>query len=128
MPELLNGQNNLALIYNNGEGLSDTLSLDVFVSDELSVMDFYNYPNPMKSETSFIFNLSGSVAPENFKIKIYTISGRLIKTIETPVSIGSNNIPWDGRDEDGDYIANGTYIYKLITEDEIDYVTLTQSW
>ncbi len=126
LPELQNGQNNLALIYNSGEGYSDTLSMDVFVTDELSVKDFYNFPNPMKGETSFIFNLTGSVAPDNFKIKIYTISGRLIKTIETPVSIGNNNIPWDGRDEDGDYIANGTYIYKLITEDEIDYVTQTQ--
>ncbi|MCB0727107.1 MAG: T9SS type A sorting domain-containing protein [Ignavibacteriae bacterium] len=126
LPELQNGQNNLALIYNNGQGLSDTLSLDVFVSDELGVRDFYNYPNPMKNETSFIFNLTGSVVPDKFKIKIYTISGRLIKTIEAPVNIGNNNIPWDGRDEDGDYIANGTYIYKLITEDDIDFVTLTQ--
>lgn len=126
MPELLNGQNKLTLIYNSTEGTSDTLSLDVFVSDELTVKDFYNFPNPMKNETNFIFNLAGSVVPDKFKIKIYTISGRLIKTIETPVIIGSNNIPWDGRDDDGDIIANGTYIYKLITEDGTDFVTLTQ--
>ena len=53
----------------------------------------------MKNETNFIFNLTGSVVPDKFKIKIYTISGRLIKTIEVPVTIGNNNIPWDGRDD-----------------------------
>ncbi len=80
----------------------------------------------MKDETSFIFNLSGSYAPENFKIKIYTVSGKLIKLIETSVNIGNNKISWDGKDNDGDIIANGTYLYKLVTEDETKTVTQTQ--
>jgi flagellar hook assembly protein FlgD len=44
------------------------------------------------------------------------VAGRLIKTIDTPLNIGYNQIYWDGRDADGDYIANGVYLYKLIIE------------
>ncbi len=55
-------------------------------------------------------------APAEILIKIYTISGRLIKTIEGNLVNGDgfNKIHWDGRDEDGDEIANGVYPYKLI--------------
>jgi hypothetical protein len=125
-PELSNGQNNLTISYGSADNNSDTISYDVFVSDELAVKDLYNYPNPMKNETSFIFNLSGSYAPENFKIKIYTVSGKLIKQIDASVNIGNNKIPWDGRDDDGDIISNGTYLYKLVTDDESKTVTQTQ--
>jgi flagellar hook assembly protein FlgD len=80
----------------------------------------------MNTETSFIFNLTGSYVPSKFKIKIYTVSGKLIKQIETAVNIGNNQIPWDGRDDDGDLIANGTYLYKLITEDDSQAATQVQ--
>ncbi|MBK8553017.1 MAG: T9SS type A sorting domain-containing protein [Ignavibacteria bacterium] len=124
-PELINGTNKLLVIYSNGDN-SDTISYDVIVSGELAVKDLYNYPNPMKEGTSFIFNIAGSYAPTKFKIKIYTVSGRLIKQIESAVNIGNNQIPWDGRDEDGDIISNGTYLYKLVTEDESQTITQTQ--
>lgn len=125
-PELSTGQNNLTVSYGSEGDNSDTISYDVFVSDELAVKDLYNYPNPMKEETSFIFNLAGSIVPENFKIKIYTVSGKLIKQIQASVNIGNNKIPWDGKDDDGDFIANGTYLYKLVTEDDSKTITQTQ--
>lgn len=78
--------------------------------------DVVNYPNPFSSTTTFTFQQNLD-KPINLKIKIYTIAGRLIKEIE------ENNIlekfvkiPWDGRDEDGSVLANGTYLYKLIVE------------
>lgn len=115
-PDLSNGTNKLTLIYKTGTDNRDTLSYDVIVTDELAVKEFYNYPNPMKTETSFIFTLTGSFAPDNFKIKIYTINGRLIKEIDYPARIGTNKITWDGKDVDGDLIANGTYLFKLVAE------------
>jgi flagellar hook assembly protein FlgD len=48
---------------------------------------------------------------------VYTVSGRKIKTIDIPpdrLRIGYNVIPWDGRDEDGDRLANGTYFFKVL--------------
>lgn len=80
------------------------------------VRDVYNYPNPFGSNTTFTFqhNVSG---PINVKIKVYTIAGRLIKQIEDmDVMDKFVRVDWDGRDDDGNQIANGTYFYKLIVE------------
>ncbi|MDO9391301.1 MAG: type IX secretion system sortase PorU [bacterium] len=71
----------------------------------------YNYPNPFKQSTCFTFNLyqEGDVT-----IKIYTIGGRMIKTLtQSGRSFGYNQIYWDGRDADGDLLANGVYFYKV---------------
>lgn len=125
-PKLSKGTNKLIIIYKNESDNTDSVSYDVSVSDELAIKDFYNYPNPMKSETNFIFNLAGSDIPNKFKIRIYTIAGKLIKQIEYPINIGFNSIPWDGKDDDGDYVANGTYLYKLVTEDNSKTVTQIQ--
>ena len=53
----------------------------------------------------------------DLQIKIYTIAGRLIRNIER-FNVEGNfvKINWDGRDEDGNQIANGTYLYKLIVK------------
>lgn len=82
----------------------------------LALRDIYNYPNPFSSNTTFTFQHNiGSAF--NVKIKIYTITGRLIKEIEERDMIGKfARIDWDGRDNDGNQIANGTYLYKLVVE------------
>lgn len=85
-------------------------------SDELTVREIYNYPNPFGGNTTFTFQHNVN-SPLNVKIKVYTIAGRLIKEIEEfSVLDRFVRIPWDGRDEDGSSIANGTYLYKLIVE------------
>ncbi len=95
---------------------ADTVKYFLSVSSVFSVYEVFNYPNPMRDFTKFTFKISGSERPEKCKIKIYTVAGRLIKTIETFPFIGFNSIDWDGRDEDGDNIANGVYLYKIIIE------------
>ncbi len=99
-------------VFNNFSQTEDYFS--VVNSTGLVIRDVYNYPNPFKDNTSFTFqhNLTEVV---NVKIKIYTIAGRLIQEIE------QNNILdkfvkvfWDGRDRDGNSLASGTYLYKLI--------------
>jgi len=82
-------------------------------SSQLFVDKVYNYPNPFRDMTSFTFqhNLD---APVSVKIRIFTVGGRLIKEL-LRTSIPDKNVivDWDGRDNDGDAIANGTYIYKV---------------
>jgi hypothetical protein len=125
-PELGQGSHELMIILRQDEYTADTAFFDVIVSDDFSVKDLYNFPNPMKGETSFMFTISGSEQPDNVKIRIYTVNGRLIKEIVSPAFIGGNSITWDGRDSDGDYVANGTYIYKLITTNGAESETGTQ--
>jgi len=125
-PELINGTNNLTIIYKDNLENYDTLNYDVIVSDELAIKDLYNYPNPMRNETSFIFDLAAASVNNRLKIKIYAVSGKLIREVEYPVNIGHNQIPWDGRDNDGDYVANGTYLYKLVIDDDLQTETKIQ--
>jgi hypothetical protein len=116
-PTLPNGQNNLKLFLKNYATESyDTITYDLIVSNSLLIKDLFNYPNPMKNQTEFMFSLGGADVSNQCKIKIYTVAGRLIKEINTPANIGYNQIFWDGRDSDGDYMANGVYLYKLIVE------------
>jgi hypothetical protein len=116
-PSLPNGESIFKLVSRSGsEEDYDTAKYSVSVSNQLLVKDFYNYPNPMKNQTVFIFNLGGSNPPASCKIKVYSVSGRLVKIINTAVNIGYNQITWDGRDNEGDYMANGIYLYRMIIE------------
>ncbi|MCX7834434.1 MAG: C25 family cysteine peptidase [Ignavibacteria bacterium] len=114
-PTLSDGEHFFEFITTDATGnRGDTIKYFLNVNPEFRITDLTNYPNPMRNYTSFIFNLSGEYPPTECKIKIYSVSGRLIKTINYFANIGFNKVDWDGRDEDGDYIANGVYFYKLI--------------
>lgn len=88
----------------------------VAADDGIVVRDVFNYPNPFSSNTTFTFQHNVN-SPINVKIKIYTVAGRMIKQIESWGLLDKFvRVDWDGRDEDGNQIANGTYLYKLIVE------------
>jgi flagellar hook assembly protein FlgD len=79
-----------------------------------------NYPNPFSTSTRFYYELTGSQLPEVFQIHIYTVTGRLVKVIDLKalgeVRIGRHltAYAWDGRDDYGDRLANGVYLYRVI--------------
>jgi flagellar hook assembly protein FlgD len=66
--------------------------------------------------------MTGSEIPEVFQIHIYTITGRLVKVIDlhetNDVRVGRNltDYTWDGRDEFGDLLANGVYVYRVVAK------------
>ncbi len=89
------------------------------VVNESTVTNFYPYPNPFSTSVRFVFTLTGSEIPDRVKIQIFTVSGRLVREITQdeigPIKIGNNitEYAWDGRDEFGDQLANGTYLYRV---------------
>jgi hypothetical protein len=96
------------------------------VINESSITRFYPYPNPFSSNTRFIFTLTGSTVPEDFKIQIMTITGKVIREIRQdeigPIRIGNNisQFAWDGSDEFGDKLANGVYLYRVVMDRKTD--------
>ncbi len=79
----------------------------------LVVKDLFNYPNPFASNTTFTFQ-HNLTQPVDVAIKIYTIAGRMIKEIKRFGLLEKFvKINWDGTDEDGNVLANGTYLYKV---------------
>jgi hypothetical protein len=98
--------------YNNAS-TADTY-FDVTFGDQLRISEIMNYPNPFADATSFTFR-QNQLAPLDVTVKVYTLAGRMIQSLEDVVS-GEPfiRIPWDGRDRDGDILANGVYLYKVI--------------
>ena len=77
-----------------------------------------NYPNPFTTNTYFQFehNMAGQVL--DVQVNIFSVSGRLVKTIQQTVTNNdgfrvANDIQWDGRDEYGDSLARGVYLYRV---------------
>ncbi|MBT3168645.1 MAG: T9SS type A sorting domain-containing protein [Candidatus Cloacimonetes bacterium] len=79
---------------------------------KVAIEQLLPYPNPMCDETNFTFIMTETA---DVTVTIYTISGRKIRTIEAGnLSSGFQQIYWNGEDKTGDDIANGTYFYKII--------------
>ncbi|MFQ5649019.1 MAG: type IX secretion system sortase PorU [bacterium] len=95
---------------------SSTAAAEVLVVHEegLVLREVMNYPNPFRDRTTFTFFANQDA---EVRIKIYTVAGQLIQTVEyLNVRNGFNMIDWDGRDAQGDIPANGVYLYKLIAK------------
>jgi len=99
---------------NSAEGITEFLVSD---AADAALERVLNYPNPFTTSTQFQFshNLSAGQLME-VQVRIFTVSGRLVKTIDTDVVSDGNrvsNINWDGKDEYGGDLARGTYLYKV---------------
>ncbi len=98
-----------------GAGLKKSFNFNI--DNRLGITDVMNYPNPMQETTCFTYYLTND-GPARVSIKIYSVAGRLLRVIEyAPGDVGFNNLYWDGRDGDGDMLANGVYFYKIIVRD-----------
>lgn len=85
------------------------------LEEPVSIDRLLNVPNPIGTTTVFTYNLAQ--APDQVTVKIYTVSGRLIRTIEdASARRGYNETDWDARDENSERLANGVYFYKVIVE------------
>ncbi|HET9234700.1 MAG TPA: C25 family cysteine peptidase [Candidatus Eisenbacteria bacterium] len=74
------------------------------------------YPNPFDPDgepTKLLFSLNRSA---DVSIRVYTVSGRLVRRAELSAAAGPNAYSWDGRDEAGDPVANGVYLFRVQAE------------
>lgn len=119
-PSLTKGEHVLSLqVYDATGNPVDTAAREFRfrVEPQSRLLNVLNIPNPFVDETHFTFNLVGSKLPDELVIKIYTVSGRLIQELRVPrpdLRFGFNRVRWDGRDRDGDPVANGVYLYKIV--------------
>ena len=100
--------------YNN----SSTADLQFVVAGEgdIQLEHVLNYPNPFVDYTEFWFNHNRPYEPLEVQIQIFTVSGKVIKTINRTVTTTgflSREITWDGRDDFGDRVGKGVYVYKI---------------
>ncbi|HEX8350838.1 MAG TPA: transporter, partial [Hymenobacter sp.] len=93
------------------------------VIQKSTITNIFPYPNPITSKAKFVFTLTGSELPRNMKIQIMTLTGKVVREIMMgelgPLHIGNNitEYAWNGTDEFGDQLANGTYLYRVVMDD-----------
>jgi hypothetical protein len=106
------------VLNNSGIGYTE------FIVEEkanLALSHVLNYPNPFTTNTRFMFEHNKPGLPLDLKIEIFTVSGKVIKTITRNInSVGYrvDDITWDGRDDYGDKIGKGVYIYRISLRDD----------
>ncbi len=87
------------------------------VNDGDSVLEHVlNYPNPFTTSTNFQFEHDLVSTELDILVSIYTVTGKIIKTIEvTKFASGYriDDIHWDGTDDFGSDIGKGVYLYKI---------------
>jgi hypothetical protein len=107
--------------YNN----SAEKEISFFVTDqpELSMQQVFNFPNPVRDNmyTTFQFTPMQNAGVLDIRIRISSLTGTIVKTIESKVSeygSGPVFIHWDGRGDNGSRLSNGMYLYTLYIKGE----------
>ncbi|MEL1246327.1 type IX secretion system sortase PorU [Flavobacterium sp. DGU11] len=101
-------------VYNNL--VTAEIQFVVIGDDVLQLDKVLNYPNPFVSYTEFWFTHNRPFEPLDVQVQVFTVTGKIVKTINQSVTTDGflcRDIKWDGRDDFGDRIGKGVYIYKL---------------
>ena len=91
------------------------------VINKAMISNLLNYPNPFSTSTAFVFYITGNQVPQNIRIQILTITGKVVREITKdelgPLHVGRNitEFKWDGTDTYGAKLANGVYLYRVLT-------------
>ncbi len=81
----------------------------------VAISEVYCFPNPVRDQARFIFR-TGAPAGSG-KILIYAVSGRPVADLYFSFAGNAEaSVPWDGRDNEGDSMANGVYLYRVVLE------------
>ena len=101
-------------VYNNSS--TEEIQFIVAGSDALEITRVLNYPNPFVNYTEFWFNHNRPFEPLEVQVQVFTITGKVVWTknqIITTEGFLSREISWDGKDDFGDKIGKGVYVYKI---------------
>ena len=100
----------------NNNSSTARLNFTVREKQKPNIERVYNYPNPFTTKTEFMFEHNLSCNSLDVQVQVYTVSGRLVKTINkyiTSKGFRESGIEWDGLDDFGDRLAKGVYVYRL---------------
>ena len=101
-------------VYNNSA--TSEIQFVVAGNDDLKITNILNYPNPFVDYTEFWFNHNRPFEPLEVQIQVFTVTGKVIWTKNQIIITDgflSRDIIWDGKDDFGESIAKGVYVYKL---------------
>lgn len=107
-------------VYNNP--VTSEIQFIVVGDESLTLTHVLNYPNPFSTYTQFWFSHNRPYEPLDVQVQVITITGKVVWTknqIITTEGFLSREITWDGKDDFGDRIGKGVYIYKLTVKSNL---------
>ncbi len=112
-------------VYNNL--ITAELQFIVVGNETLTLTNVLNYPNPFVNYTQFWFTHNRPLEPLEVQVQVLTITGKVVWTKNETITTNgflSREISWDGKDDFGDRIGKGVYVYKLTVKSALtDSVT-----
>ena len=99
-----------------------TIDFLVESSAALALSHVLNYPNPFSNITTFHFDQTQAGRELDVQVQIFTIAGRLVKTLRAnfpastahlPSTLQDPSLSWNGRDDYDDQLARGVYVYRV---------------
>jgi len=107
-------------VYNNP--VTSEIQFTVVGDESLTLTHVLNYPNPFSTYTQFWFSHNRPYEPLDVQVQVMTITGKVVWTknqVITTEGFLSREITWDGKDDFGDRIGKGVYIYKLTVKSNL---------
>ncbi|MGZ5255474.1 MAG: type IX secretion system sortase PorU, partial [Flavitalea sp.] len=121
LPKLAEGAHTLTIrawdVMNNSSELQ--VDFRIVADTEFRLEHVLNYPNPFTTNTNFWFDHNRPGEELRIHIQIFTVTGKLVKSIRNTIFSGgnrSNEVQWDGKDDFGAKLGRGVYIYTLRVE------------
>jgi hypothetical protein len=96
---------------------------------QLALDHVLNYPNPFSNLTTFHFDHNKAGQELEVQVQIFTVAGRLVKTLHTSVLASASHnqsVSWDGRDDYNDQLARGVYVYRISVRSPADQQTVSK--
>ena len=107
-------------VYNNP--ITAEIQFIVVGDETMTLTNVLNYPNPFVNYTQFWFTHNHPFEPLEVQVQVMTITGKIVWTKNQIVNTDgflSREISWDGRDDFGDKIGKGVYVYKLTVKSSL---------
>jgi hypothetical protein len=85
-----------------------------------------NYPNPFNPETRVVYGIPADVTPrDRVQLDIFSVDGRLVRTMDVDRTPGWHEVVWDGTDDRGRVQATGLYVTRLVVGSMVETQKMT---
>jgi hypothetical protein len=111
------GRNGMVICISGGEAASN--SPEISIPDPSDIVELLgNFPNPFNPETLINFNLKKDA---KISLQVFNVKGQLIRTlIDEQLTISTYNIVWNGKNDNGNTVSSGVYLYKLQANTQLE--------
>ena len=108
-------------VYNNP--VISEIQFLVVGNESITLTNVLNYPNPFVNYTEFWFTHNRPFEPLEVQVQVMTITGKVVwskNQIITTEGFLSREIKWDGKDDFGDRLGKGVYVYRLTVKSSLN--------